>query len=122
MSTFHKGDLYYAEDPQAVGSEQKFLRPHVIVSRSELNGTKTVVAVPFTTKDKGHPAYCVRIPASEMIPDPTFMGSFQDSVARCYQVRVMDKSRFTRKIGKLSGPALAAVELGLTYLFDLRLV
>jgi mRNA interferase MazF len=120
MSTFKKGEIYYAEDPAATGSEQRFLRPHVIMSRSELNGTNTVVAIPFTTKDKGHPAYCIRIPSTEIILDPLFMGQVQDSVARCYQVRVMDKSRFKQKIGKLSSTAVAAIELGLTYLFDLR--
>lgn len=120
MSSFHKGELYYADDPAAAGSEQKFPRPHVIMSRSELNGGRTVVAVPFTSRDKGDPAYCIRIPSSEMVPDPLFMGELKDSVALCYQVRVMDKVRFSRKIGKLSSTAVAAVELGLAFLFDLR--
>ncbi len=120
MNLFQKGDLYFAEDPSAAGSEQRFLRPHVVVSRSELNTGKTVVAVPFTSKEKGDPAYCVRIPVSEMIQETTYAGALQDSVALCYQVRVMDKSRLTQRIGKLSSTAVAAIELGLAFLLDLR--
>jgi mRNA interferase MazF len=117
-----QGDLYWGEDVSAQGSEQAKDRLWCVMSRRTLNGNNTIVAVPMTTKlekaDK-HPAFCIRIPAQEQIPLIGQSASI-DRVALCHQVRVMDKSRFREKWGKLSQSAIPSIQLGLAFVFDLR--
>lgn len=117
-----QGDMFWAQDPNAVGSEQAKDRLWVVMSRRSLNGNNTVLVVPVTTKtekaDK-YPAFCIRLPAQEQIPIPGQTASIH-RVALCHQVRVFDKSRLREKWGKLSLSAIAAVQLGLAFVFDYR--
>ena len=122
LDVLDQGDIYWAEDTQAVGSEQAKDRLWVVMSRRSLNANNTVVVVPLTTKltkaDK-YPSFCIRIPAQEQVPvigaEPSC-----DRAALCHQVRVFDKTRFRQKWGKLSLSAIPSVQLGLGYVFDIR--
>jgi mRNA interferase MazF len=122
LDVLNQGDIYWAGDTQATGSEQAKDRLWVVMSRRALNVNNTVVVVPLTTKltksDK-YPAFCIRIPAQEQVPvigaEPSC-----DRVALCHQVRVFDKSRFRQKWGRLSLSAIPSVQLGLGYVFDIR--
>jgi mRNA-degrading endonuclease toxin of MazEF toxin-antitoxin module len=111
-----------AENAAAIGSsgsEQSGLRPHIIVSRDIVNkGKPTAVGVPLTTKMEKANSYRVALPAGELIATDTY--SFQNSVALCDHVRVIDTSRLRKKIGKATGTALLSVGLGLAYVFDIR--
>jgi mRNA-degrading endonuclease toxin of MazEF toxin-antitoxin module len=102
------------------GSEQLGLRPFIIVSRDSVNANKpTAVGVPLTTKVHKANSYRILLPAAELIAD---VGCFplQASVALCDHVRVLDLERVQKRIGKVSQNALAAVGLGLAFVFDLR--
>lgn len=115
------GDICWAVDPVAIGSEQQKSRPWVVMSRKAINGNNTVVAVPLTSnsaKADRYPAFCILLPAGEIIPAIGQRASI-DSVALCHQVRVMDKSRFTGRYGKLSLSAVPAVQLGLAFVFNI---
>jgi mRNA-degrading endonuclease toxin of MazEF toxin-antitoxin module len=91
------------------------------MSRRTINGDRAVVAVPLTTRVKKaakHPAFCILLPAGEIVPQYGESASV-DCVALCNQVRIMDKTRFTKKYGKLSLSAVPAVQLGLSWVFNL---
>jgi len=121
------GEIYWVTiDPtQTTGSEQHFRRPFVIVSRLRVNRSgRVVVGLPFTRTGADptaqHPPYRIFIPATEISRDGGFTGDIQDSIALIDQVRVLDRKRLENKMGVVSATALAAIGLGLSYLFDLR--
>ena len=119
------GEIYWVTitPSQTVGSEQHNRRPYVIVSRLKINRTSPiVVGIPLTTTraDQVQPPHRIQIPANEIVPDALFRGAISNSVALTDQVRALDKKRLETKMGNLSDTALAAVGLGLLYLFDLR--
>ncbi len=122
------GEVYYIEiDPShVVGHEQHSRRPFVVMSRLLVNRRgNLIVAVPLTrtNADKtDHPPHRIRIPSQEITKDPLFKGNIHHSVALVDHVRSLDKTRFHvhNRIGVLSGTAVAAVGLGLSFLFDLR--
>jgi mRNA interferase MazF len=66
--------------------------------------TTTVLTIPFTTNlRRASLPSCVQISAGEG-------GLTSDSVALCHQLRVLDKTRLTKKLGKLSGAVIAEIE------------
>lgn len=105
----------------ASGSEQSGMRPFIIVSRDLVNKSKpTAVGVPLSTKTNKANSYRILLPVAELIADVGCGFNFQDSVALCDHVRVLDLTQIKRRIGVLSANAAAAVGLGLAYVFDLR--
>jgi len=120
-----QGDIFYVDIPQQEtrGSEQYDPRPYVVVSRTALNRIlRTVVAVPLTSSKnaKDQPAYRIRVPVASIIANPAERFPFVDSIAKCDMIRVLDKSRLARKLGKLSKAAAAGVELGVAFVMDIR--
>lgn len=116
------GDIYWAEPSQTVGHEQRGERPYIVMSKAAAN-SRSVVAVPYTTdKDpnRAWPAFCIRLPASQVIKDASCTSQVFDSIALCHQVRVLDLSCLKRKIGTLNTTAVLAIQLGLANLFSLR--
>jgi len=114
------GDIYWINLPYQGGSEQAGRRPCIVMSRRSLNTGNTVVVVPMTTNIKTATAWKVALPVNEIIQDIGCTSEIQSSVALCHQVRAVDKRQFDTKIGKLSQLAVLAVQLGLTYLFEIR--
>jgi mRNA-degrading endonuclease toxin of MazEF toxin-antitoxin module len=55
-----------------------------------------------------------------MVKEVTCTSTLKDSIAKCDQVCVMDQKFLETKIGRLTQTAIAAVELGITYVFDFR--
>jgi mRNA interferase MazF len=109
-----KGDVYRADLNPVVGSEQAGLRPVVVVQNSVLNRpTRTVVVVPFTTNLRR-----AELPSGVLIPHGEG-GLDQDSVALCHQVRVLDKSRLTTRLGKLALASIAKIDETLKFVMDL---
>lgn len=103
--TVRRGEVWIADLNPTQGSEQAGIRP-VIVFQNDLIGqfTTTVLAIPLTTnlRRASLPA-CLLIPSGEG-------GLNQDSVALCYQMRVLDKIRFQKKVGELLPETLANLE------------
>ena len=114
------GDIYWITLPHQGGSEQAGRRPCIVMSRRSLNTGNTVVVVPLTTNLKKAAAWRVVLPVNEIIKEIGCTSEIKPSVALCHQVRVVDKKQFDTKIGKLSQLAVTAVQLGLTYLFEIR--
>jgi mRNA interferase MazF len=114
------GDIYWVNLPHQGGSEQAGRRPCIVMSRRTMNTTNTVVVVPLTTNTKKATAWKVALPVNEIIKDVGCQTEILPSVALCHQVRAVDKRQFDTKIGKLSQLAVLAVQLGLTYVFEIR--
>lgn len=124
----HPGEVYWVDIPKeaAVGHEQYDNRPYVVVSRIEINRRGTVVGVPFTSvKDPARmsqlPPYWISIPPGEVNVD---WGAVKvdavASLAKCDQVRVLDRERLGTKIGQVSKTALLSIRLGLEFIFDVQ--
>ena len=114
------GDIFWITLPSQGGSEQSGRRPCIVMSRRSLNRENTVVVVPMSTNVARACGHKIALPETEIIKDIGCTSEIKPSVALCHQVRAVDKRAFESKIGKLSTNAVLAVQLGLTYLFDIR--
>ncbi|MBX7233215.1 MAG: type II toxin-antitoxin system PemK/MazF family toxin [Caldilineales bacterium] len=82
------------------GSEQGGRRPVLVVSRERINQLLPVVnVIPLTSKKS---ADRVIYPNEVLLPSGT-AGLLVDSIALCYQIRTLDKSRLERSLGELAG-------------------
>jgi len=87
------------------GSEQAGRRPVLVVSREDNNQALPVVnVIPFTSAKSLN---CIVYPNEVLIPAQTG-GLSVDSIALCYQVRTLDKTRFEKHLGELTDPKLKA--------------
>ena len=81
------------------GSDQAGQRPVLVVSRETINQILPVVnVVPLTS---------LKSPERRIYPNEVFLpagagGISVDSIALCYQIRTLDKSRLLTEIGELS--------------------
>ena len=105
MIVVSRGEIWFANLNPTRGSEQAGIRPVIVFQANALNKfTTTVLAIFLTTnlRRSSLPA-CVFISKGEG-------GLANDSVALCYQLRVLDKARLQRKIGTLSQKTLSTIE------------
>ncbi len=103
-----RGEIYLANLEPVVGSEQSGIRPVVILQNNVGNKhSPTTIAAPITTK---------RVPNS--LPIHVFVfatrsGLPQDSCVLLEQIRVLDKSRLTEKIGKVNAVTMDYIDAAL---------
>ena len=112
-----RGEVYWADLAPRSGSEQQGRRPVVIVSDDGFNNAPTwgsIIVVPLSTSTNQRE----RGPSAILLPQKT-AGLRQESVALCHQVTTLDKSKFARRIGRLTGGELSQVEAGLKAALDL---
>jgi mRNA-degrading endonuclease toxin of MazEF toxin-antitoxin module len=114
------GDIFWITLPTQGGSEQSGRRPCIVMSRRSVNTGNTVVVVPMSTNMTKAAAWRVALPPNEIIKDVGSATEIKPSVVLCHQMRVVDKRAFESKIGKLTINAVLAVQLGISYLFDIR--
>ena len=100
-----KGEIWYADLEPTFGYEQAGERPVIIFQNDLINRiAPTVIAIPLTTNFKqGNKKTCVKLSIEET-------GLISESVALCHQIRILDKRRLDRQVGKLSKQALFKVE------------
>ena len=101
---FHRGEIYHIlpEDTET-GSEQYSGRPAIIVSNEANNKfAPTLEVVYLTTKPKK------ALPTHVSIEAARFR-----SIALCEQVRTLEKTRLSRRIGAVSPEAMARIEQAL---------
>lgn len=100
-----RGEVWLAHLDPVRGSEQAGARPVLILQNDLINTyTGTFMAVPFTTNmRRASLPSCVRVARGEG-------GLENESVAIRHQMRVLDKTRLSRKLGSCSPKTLAAVE------------
>jgi mRNA interferase MazF len=98
------GDIFLADLEPVKGSEQGRERPVIVFQNPDLSRfTTTLICIPLTSNlaRMGLPGTCFIKKGNGGLP--------QDSIALCFQLRAMDKSRLTKKYGALSDTTLNAV-------------
>ncbi len=106
MTSIHPktGDVFLANLDPVKGSEQGKERPVIIFQNPDLRRfTSTFICIPLTTNLSR-----VSLPGTCFIKKGTG-GLNQDSVALCFQLRAIDKSRLIRKYGSLDPATLDAL-------------
>lgn len=97
LMTFKRGDIILA-NLDGIGSEQKGVRPVLIMQNDNHNETSnTLIVVCLTSKEKRMDMKC-------------HVKLFDGSIALCEQIRTIDKSRAIKRICKLNVNQIQAVE------------
>lgn len=105
IQTIRRGDIYYANLNPTIGSEQDGVRPVLVISNNWGNYYgSTLIIVPITSQRK-----CKKLPTHYRLP--TVYGLRKQSHLLFEQIRVIDKQRLVRYIGKLNQNSLQAAEL-----------
>ncbi|MFK7600691.1 type II toxin-antitoxin system PemK/MazF family toxin [Deinococcus sp. SM5_A1] len=104
-----RGELWWADLPEPVGSEPGYRRPVLIIQINRFNRSRlaTVLAVSVTTN-----LALAGLPGNVSIPALT-AGLVEDSVVNVTQVVTMDRTFLGERIGTLSAELLRRVEDGL---------
>lgn len=90
-----QGDIYLTDLSGYIGSEQSGVRPVVVVQNNVGNThSPTTVIVPLTSRHKPS------LPTHTLLT-PNDCGVREDSTALCEQMRVIDKSRLKKWLGKV---------------------
>ena len=123
QTTPQRGDIFWVQLPQgqSIGSEQHGTRPCVVLSASIISAHMPIaIIVPLSSQlHKGNREFRIRIPQSEMIPDPGCTCP-DESIALSEQVRCISRDRLdARRVGRLKPVGLAAVEAGVKYVLGL---
>ena len=106
-----RGEIYRADLDPVVGSEQGGVRPVVIIQNDTGNlHSPTVIVAAITTRHK-KPGLPIHVPISA-----EESGLKQDSVVLTEQVRTLEKSRLSRRLGTLTPEAMKRLDhaLGLS--------
>lgn len=115
MVTISRGDIVLCDLNPVVGTEQAGVRPVVILQIDRANAVSPhTIIVPFTTK--------IRRP---LLPSHVFVpagvgGLSRDSVLLCEQIRVIDKRRIVKVLGRLDEPYLEKIDRALHAILGLE--
>jgi mRNA interferase MazF len=100
--TASRGEIWWVNLDPTIGSEIRKTRPAVVLTSDSLNRVRrTVVVVPLSNGPQAR--------APIVVPTPS---AGTASVAVCDQLRSVDKTRLTARIGALSSTDLRLVEQG----------
>lgn len=91
-----RGEIYYVEFNNAVGSEQSGMRPVLVIQNDIGNRySPTVIGVPLTSKAKRH------LPTHMSITNTDCPGLRCDSTALFEQICTFDKTRIKKRVGSI---------------------
>jgi mRNA interferase MazF len=100
-----RGEIWLANLSPTQGSEQAGIRPIIIFQNDIVSQfSTTTIAIPLTTNQRR-----ASLPICMVIQQGDG-GLSQDSVALCFQMRVLDKTRLIRRLGQLSSQTMAQLE------------
>ncbi len=103
-----RGDIWWVRFDPVQGSEIGKSRPAVVLTADGLNrARRTVVVVPLSTGPQPRPPIVVSTGSAG-----------PGSVAVCDQLRAVDKTRLTGRLGALTAADLAAIENGVRAVLD----
>ena len=109
MVTPERGDIWWVRLDPTQGSEIAKTRPCVILSGNVFNRLRrTVVIVPLSSSPQARAPLLVPVRCEE-----------REVVAVTDQVRSVSKQRLDRRLGRLSGTELEAVEQGVREVLEL---
>ena len=105
---FKRGDMFYADMPQGVGSEQSGYRPVIILQNDVGNKhSTTVIVAPLTSVSNAK----AKLPTHYTMKAEN--GLEKSSIVLLEQIHTIDKKRLQRYIGKVSDTKLAGIEYAL---------
>ena len=109
MAVIRRGEVWWADLPEPVGSEPGFRRPLVVISSNAFNRSaiRTVLGVVLTTNTG-----IAELPGNVFLSQRQ-TGLTRDSVANVTQVLTANKSALAERVGKLSEHLMAEMEEGL---------
>lgn len=100
-----RGDIYYADLDPVIGSEQGGVRPVLIIQNDLGNRfSSTVIVLPLTSK-MGKAPLRTHVPLL-----PPQGGVRKPSIILCEQVRTLEKSRLTTRLGTIRREKMMQVE------------
>ena len=110
-----RGELWWADLPEPVGSEPGYRRPVLIISDDSFNQSKirTVLAVSLTSNLK------LRRAPGNLFLTAQETGLSRDSVLNVSQIVTLDKEFLESRIGRLAENVLENVESGLKLVLGL---
>ncbi len=102
-----QGGIWLADLHPVVGSEQKGIRPVVIISGNAMNDNLEIsIICPLSSKIKNFAGCIVLTPDSEN-------GLDMESEVISFQVRTISQSRLIRKLGGITAEQLKQIKKGL---------
>ena len=111
-----RGEIYWADIGENIGSEPSFTRPVLVVQANEINRSnfQTVVAIGITSNL-----------AYSDIPGNVLIGKEEgllpkDSVICVAHMTALDKARFQAKICNIPDVIMDQVEYGISLVLDLK--
>ncbi len=107
-ATVRRGEVWSVNLDPTHGSEIRKTRPAVVLTVDALNRARPTVVVPLSTGPSPRPPIVVATASTGA-----------GSVAVCDQVRTVDKSLLTRRVGQLAAADLHAVEDGVRVVLGL---
>jgi mRNA interferase MazF len=111
VPVLQRGQIYRVDLNPTQGSEQQgSARPCVVLSITPFNKQfRTIGVVPLSSSARVLPPVVVAAPSAGQA----------DSVALCYQLRTVDKSRVGKYMGDISAADLSAIEAGVRQVYGL---
>lgn len=113
--TYLRGEIYFADLEQGIGSEQEGYRPVVIIQNDVGNRHSPTVIVAAVTSRKE---------AKEKLPTHFYAGEEsgldRPSVVMLEQLRTLDKQRLDKYVGRLDQKKLAELDYALAISLDLK--
>lgn len=107
-NTIYRGEIHYATLSPVVGSEQGGVRPVLIVQNDVGNKhAPTTLVAPITSAMGKH-----TLP-THIVLDKGSCGLKTTSIVLLEQIRVIDKSRLSGKVGVLSNEQMIQVDKGI---------
>ena len=93
----YRWHIFLANLDPIIGSEQGKTRPVLVISDEEINQILPVAStLPITSRKQGR-----RIYPNEVLIPVGIGGLEKESIVLCYQIRTLDKKRFTKEIGTI---------------------
>ncbi len=97
-----KWDILRANLDPVIGSEQGKSRPVMVISEDDINELLNAInIVPITTLKKSRTIY-----PNEVLFPFDLVGLENDSIARCNQIRTIEKKRLSKKYDRLTDKTL----------------
>lgn len=108
-----RGEVWWADMPDPVGSCPGLRRPVVVVQGNAINASRigTLICVPLTSNLKWGPA------PGNVVLGASATGLPKDSVANVSQVVALDKLLLTERAGKLPKAKLELILAGIDVMF-----
>ena len=111
-----RGEVYWVDIGDNVGSEPSFIRPALVVQSNQINRTKfqTIVVIGITSN-----VVYADIPGNVFVSKDE--GIFpKDSVICPAHISALDRSRFGDRVGEVTDLIMDQVEYGIALVLDLK--